>query len=319
MADVVARARRRRSRSGSDTPRADRAAAGGGAGANVAAWLARAGVACARRRASATTRWRAVALGGLRRASTLRVARDRRAADRHVRRARRPGGERTMLPDPGANDALRRRPAASCSRRATSCTSPATRCCAPARARRRSARSAARASAGCRSRSTRRRRRRCARRRVPAGGAPVDLLLPNEDELAVLGAAGRAGARGQARRATARVWTDGTRTRRAAASPPTWSTPPARATRSPPASSAPGRARRRRRWPRARGSPRWRCPPRRASVARTCFAGGAGLSRGMVAGSAKAGRGWRFAQLSVVRPVLWVICTHQAGRTTHSA
>ena len=100
-----------------------------------------------------------------------------------------PGGERTMLPDPGANDALRRRAPTTCSTRAT----PARLrllADAPRLARGRAGRDRHGARRGDADQRRPGHRRAAGRRsRVPRPRAPVDLLLPNEDEAAALGAA----------------------------------------------------------------------------------------------------------------------------------
>jgi sugar/nucleoside kinase (ribokinase family) len=103
MADVVA-AHDTSIAPGSDTP-ARIAFHPGGAAANVAAWLARTG-------ADVTLIGRVgqdpaaeVALGGLA-GVDLRVTRDARRPTGTCVVLVAPGGERTMLPDPGANDAL---------------------------------------------------------------------------------------------------------------------------------------------------------------------------------------------------------------------
>jgi sugar/nucleoside kinase (ribokinase family) len=90
--------------SGSDTP-ARIALRPGGSAANVAAWLARAGVDVTLIGRIGRDAAAEVALGGLE-GVDLRVTRD---ADRPTGTCVvlvAPGGERTMLPDPGANDAL---------------------------------------------------------------------------------------------------------------------------------------------------------------------------------------------------------------------
>jgi sugar/nucleoside kinase (ribokinase family) len=89
---------------GSDTP-AKISLRPGGSAANVAAWLARAGVDVALIGRVGTDPVASVALGGLD-GVELRIARDetRRTGTCVVLVA--PGGERTMLPDAGANDAL---------------------------------------------------------------------------------------------------------------------------------------------------------------------------------------------------------------------
>ncbi|WP_028058652.1 carbohydrate kinase family protein [Candidatus Solirubrobacter pratensis] len=89
---------------GSDTP-ARITLRPGGSAANVAAWLARVGADVTLIGRVGTDAAADVALGGLR-GVDLRIARD---ADRPTGTCVvlvAPGGERTMLPDPGANDAL---------------------------------------------------------------------------------------------------------------------------------------------------------------------------------------------------------------------
>jgi ribokinase len=103
MADVVA-AQSTSLAPGSDTP-ARIALRPGGSAANVAAWLARAGaevtlIGRVGRDAAAE-----VALGGLA-GVDLRVTRDEARPTGICVVLVAPGGERTMLPDPGANDAL---------------------------------------------------------------------------------------------------------------------------------------------------------------------------------------------------------------------
>ena len=106
MVDVVARLAGPLA-AGSDTP-ARIALRGGGAGANVAAWLARAGarrVRCRarrRRRGGRGARWPR----SPRTASTSRVAVDPSAPTGTCVVLVAPDGERSMLPDRGANAAL---------------------------------------------------------------------------------------------------------------------------------------------------------------------------------------------------------------------
>ena len=89
---------------GSDTP-APIAHHGGGSGANVAAWLAAAGAEVTLRgRAGAAARRRRG--GGARRRGRSRVERDPERATGTCIVLVHPGGERTMIPDAGANDAL---------------------------------------------------------------------------------------------------------------------------------------------------------------------------------------------------------------------
>jgi ribokinase len=103
MADVVA-AHDAPLAPGSDTP-ARILLRGGGAAANVAAWLARAGVPVTLVGRVGDDALAAVALGGLA-GVTLQVARDLERPTGTCVVLVGPDGERTMLPDPGANDAL---------------------------------------------------------------------------------------------------------------------------------------------------------------------------------------------------------------------
>jgi ribokinase len=89
---------------GSDTP-ARIALRPGGSAANVAAWLARAGAEVVLIARVGTDAAAEVALQGLD-GVELRVSRDPRRATGTCVVLVAPGGERTMLPDPGANDAL---------------------------------------------------------------------------------------------------------------------------------------------------------------------------------------------------------------------
>jgi sugar/nucleoside kinase (ribokinase family) len=77
----------------------------GGAGANVAAWLARAGTGVALCGRTGDDGAAEVALGGLD-GVELSVARDPAQSTGLCVVLVAPGGERTMLPDPGANDAI---------------------------------------------------------------------------------------------------------------------------------------------------------------------------------------------------------------------
>ena len=136
-----------RSRAASDTP-ARITLRPGGVGREHAAWLAGAGVAVALiARTGDDARGDVALRGSTASTCTSRATRERPTGTCIVLVA--PGGERTMLPDPGANDRARAADLPDdCSRRAASCTSPATRCCAPARAAPRCARWRAPASAG---------------------------------------------------------------------------------------------------------------------------------------------------------------------------
>jgi sugar/nucleoside kinase (ribokinase family) len=89
---------------GSDTP-ARIALRGGGAAANVAAWLARVGAAVALVGRVGDDPLAEVALAGLD-GVQLHVVRDRERPTGTCVVLVGPDGERTMLPDPGANDAL---------------------------------------------------------------------------------------------------------------------------------------------------------------------------------------------------------------------
>jgi ribokinase len=106
MADVVAAHDAPLAR-GSDTPARTRLQGGGGGG-NVAAWLAHAGAEVALVGRVGGDALAAVALAGLD-GVDLRVARDGRTGICVVLVG--PDGERTMLPDPGANDAPAEPPA----------------------------------------------------------------------------------------------------------------------------------------------------------------------------------------------------------------
>jgi sugar/nucleoside kinase (ribokinase family) len=103
MADVVAFHDTTIAR-GSDTP-ARISLRPGGSGANVAAWLARTGTAVTLIGRVGRDAVADVALGGLA-GVDLRVARDPKRPTGTCVVLVAPGGERTMLPDPGANDAL---------------------------------------------------------------------------------------------------------------------------------------------------------------------------------------------------------------------
>jgi sugar/nucleoside kinase (ribokinase family) len=103
MADVVA-AHDTSIAPGSDTP-ARIAFRPGGSAANVAAWLARAGAEVALVGRVGDDAAATVALGGLD-GVDLRVTRDARRPTGTCIVLVAPGGERTMLPDPGANEAL---------------------------------------------------------------------------------------------------------------------------------------------------------------------------------------------------------------------
>jgi sugar/nucleoside kinase (ribokinase family) len=211
---------------GSDTP-ARIVQRPGGAGANVAVWLARAGVPATLiaavgddlpGRAAA----QALAAAGVDARLTIDPARPTGSCIVLVE----PGGERSMLPDPGANDALAPAPlpaaAAHLHLSGYALLRPGSR--AAARALLAAARAAGLgvsvdpASAAP----------------LAAAGAdaflgwagPVDLLVPNRDELAVLGG-DPAALIGPAREvvvtlgAEGALWTDGATTVRAAAEPVT--------------------------------------------------------------------------------------------------
>ena len=182
MVDVVAvlEARSPRQRS----PRAISLQPGGGSAANVAALAGGAGTDVTLSAASATMRRRAVAPCGTSASTSCR--RDPTAPTGTCIVLVEPGGERTMLPDPGANAAL-----APCDLpttwTGTSCTSRAMGCSTGSRAAALAAIERAR-DAGMKI-SVDPASARAARQRpgLPARIAPIDLLLPNADEAAVLG------------------------------------------------------------------------------------------------------------------------------------
>ena len=180
---------------GSDTPAAI-AERGGGSGANVAVWLARAGAAVTLvGRVGDDAAGRAAADALRAEGVDLRLSIDPERPTGTCLVLVEPGGERTMLPDPGANAALVRRAAAGRRR-------------APARGGLRAA-APRLAPGGARADRHRTRRRgdpvgrplqrgaaRAPRRGFLDWVAGADLLLPNRAEAAVLAGVARPGGRG---------------------------------------------------------------------------------------------------------------------------
>jgi sugar/nucleoside kinase (ribokinase family) len=209
---------------GSDTP-ARIAQAPGGAGANVAVWLARAGVRVTLLAAvgdDVPGRAAAAALAAAGVDARLTVDPERPTGTCVV--LVEPGGERSMLPDPGANDGLRPRAlpgdAAHLHVSGYALLRPGSR---PAAQAQLAAARAAGLGVSVDPASA-----------APLAGAgaeaflgwagPVDLLLPNRDELAVLGGdpgrlIGPARAVAVTLGADGALWTDGATTVRAPAAP----------------------------------------------------------------------------------------------------
>ena len=146
MVDVIARAEGPLAR-GSDTP-ASVSLEGGGSGANVAAWAAALGTpvgfAC---RVGDDLPGRRAVDALLAAGVEVHAGVDRERPTGTCVVLVEPGGERTMLPDPGANDAPAECPTRGCGPAAT-CTWSATRCCATARGRARWRRSSERGRRG---------------------------------------------------------------------------------------------------------------------------------------------------------------------------
>lgn len=194
MVDVVARHAAPLAHA-SDTP-AQVALLGGGSGGNVAAWLARVGADVALAGRTGDDAAAAVALAGLD-GVDLRVARDPQRPTGTCVVLVGPDGQRTMLPDPGANAALAPADLPGDLFRAGDVlyVSGYTLLREPARAAGRAALERARA-AGMRTALDP--ASAALLERAPgflAGAGPVDLLLPNADEAAVLGGAAAAAAR----------------------------------------------------------------------------------------------------------------------------